>query len=988
MMPRSSWFNSSAAAAVEAPKVNIKTLLAEVDSAIDWTVLKSDRYVTSDYQAHAARLDSLQRFLDTFVVPASGGASSSSGEGAFRLAQPEELLDPSDPFRAPNVLIEVAAKCAALAAAGRSAPSSSCVDAASTAAAEDIKTLVPFPFGEMADKCLLALRLYCTTSPLREALVRAIDSASFVKALLQSLVHLSTKQKCTVLRILGTLTSAQPLYVLELCNSGGFSLLVELERQFGVVGRSADDLSHDVTVLALQIVVDTLKIATRGGPVADKMLTNATVPHSASNGFITQLHSSSQVSIGPSVVTGSSDLPAEPSWQSSYVGHSGAYDRPHFIDLSTLTPSGAAAVHSGGDSVTTKDGADSGSPSFTARGLSMAVSIFNDFLRLTPLSSSWLAAPKNQQSSSKEPELLAGLVDESLYFDLFTVPSYVLEGERRHWSELIGQGSASQGSELSLGMELSGFFDEPSRSRGASRASDGSAGPTLLCSILGLELHAQGAVGWLFDIAETVSDFAAVSSALRGIFELQAEDHVVQKYLLARLKALYSNAVRLLAGAETPAEGHFGSLTALLLSFIVNSCCYREDASSSDHPLHPILPACGALVKNTSMLAVLPELFQAGSTGALAAGSKLVYVLLWSNALNIVTLEEFGVMSAFYLALARVVLSGKLRSSAGSAEEGVTAEMLDVLQLASVITTERDKSCVALLLHLCLALSVGAAERPVGHTLRHTRGGTRCLNCETDAAHYECLHDSCLKGGSYCGLCVDCDTVFHKGSEKRGHVRVPIVADADALASSELLVSSNKYCSAAAMECHNYIAEAGMGRTRGWRESGDMPQLLSLLRCLGTSVDDRRARGWLQLQELMKPLLLVFRRSLLPWSVDADPTVSEQMPLDVEDSELRRQIVSQLVQLVPRVLLDVASPQRQQSEAARYLQEQRTDMLQAFRAYGGDALLVFLLLEQPPVARAVPRTALSSAERQFITWILREALLCSIEAGAHPEGSE
>ena len=992
MIPRTSWFNSSAAAA-EASKATLRALFAE-DASINWAALRQAGEGSFDYPAHVAKLCSLQRFLDAFVVPTSGGALSSSGEREFRLAQPEDLLDLGNPFLVVKVLIEVATTCAVLAAAGSNASSGGGGDAPEAAPGPSPQGA--FSFDEMSDKCLLALKLCCTRNPMREALVRAIDSKRFIDALLQSLQHLAPKQKCVVLTVLGSLTSAQPMFVLELCNGCGFSLLVDLERRCGVASSGSsgadgdeDDVGHDVTVLALQIITDTLRAVTKGRVETDKLHARTAATSPASSDLAAQIHSGSQVGVGRTAVTVSSDTHSDPSWQSAHIGHSGSYDRPHVVELSALVPIGGAAgaTYGGGEpAVKGRAGSSDGGSSLTSRGLSMAVSFFNDFLRLTPLSASWLVSAKQQQSSGKEPELPAGLADDSLYFELFSVPAKVLEDERKHWSDW----SAVRDSEPPLGLELPGFSDELPRSRASSRAADGPAAFTPLWSILATELHSQGAVEWLFDTAESTGDAAAASSALRGIFELQAEDSVAQKLLLTRQKTLCTNLVLLLS-ATAPAGAPFSSLVALLLSFIVESCCYREDTAAADCPLLPALPVCGSLVRNTAILAVIPELLRAGSEGALAAGCQVLYALLWSNALNIVTLEEFGVMPAFYSTLARIVTSGlpsqgRAPRSLASAQQAM-GDMLDVLQLAAVITTERDKSCVTLLLHLSLVLSLDLECPRSAH--RRSERAARCFNCETEAAHFECLHDTCLKGGSYCGLCTDCDAVFHKGSEKRGHVRAPIVADADALASAELLAGANRYCASAAAECHLFLVEASATRAHSGRE-GSAGLLLSMLRCLCASLDDRRARGLPQLQELMAPLLLVFRRSLLlPWPTGADPPM-DQLPLDEEEREassstVKRLIVSQLVQLVPRVLLDVAAPLRQQAEVARYSAEQRKDVLKAFRTHGGDSVLAFLLLEQSGAART--RTVVSSAERQFIAWTLREALLCSIESGEGEPGA-
>ena len=52
----------------------------------------------------------------------------------------------------------------------------------------------------------------------------------------------------------------------------------------------------------------------------------------------------------------------------------------------------------------------------------------------------------------------------------------------------------------------------------------------------------------------------------------------------------------------------------------------------------------------------------------------------------------------------------------------------------------------------------------------------KCYNCETELARYECLDPSCARDTCVlCGLCDDCDKVFHKASSKRCHVRLPVV---------------------------------------------------------------------------------------------------------------------------------------------------------------------------------------------------------------------
>ena len=62
----------------------------------------------------------------------------------------------------------------------------------------------------------------------------------------------------------------------------------------------------------------------------------------------------------------------------------------------------------------------------------------------------------------------------------------------------------------------------------------------------------------------------------------------------------------------------------------------------------------------------------------------------------------------------------------------------------------------------------------------------KCHNCESECSAFECLHErfgsrycvlfylsSCCSDGVY-QLCRECDRVFHKSSNKRNHIRLPM----------------------------------------------------------------------------------------------------------------------------------------------------------------------------------------------------------------------
>ncbi len=169
-----------------------------------------------------------------------------------------------------------------------------------------------------------------------------------------------------------------------------------------------------------------------------------------------------------------------------------------------------------------------------------------------------------------------------------------------------------------------------------------------------------------------------------------------------------------------------------------------------------------------------------------------IYIILITNPLNIVALEQQGLVEAIvyhFTTLCSDIVSIYVENPLVLK---LAVDILQTIQLIAVISSEKDSNILGLLSSITMSLAATVTGNllayviPPGINFFFELGNVypdsvltperKCYNCETELARYECLDPSCLRDTCVlCGLCDECDKVFHKASSKRCHVRLPVV---------------------------------------------------------------------------------------------------------------------------------------------------------------------------------------------------------------------
>jgi len=403
-----------------------------------------------------------------------------------------------------------------------------------------------------------------------------------------------------------------------------------------------------------------------------------------------------------------------------------------------------------------------------------------------------------------------------------------------------------------------------------------------------------------------------------------------------------------------------------------------------------------SIVSNIYSMVILKNLIESDNYTLILMVVRIISSLLKMNPINVIALEESKVIYSlteklvFFISDTNYIVKEYF-------DLELFVEILSILQIVSVATSNRDNDITELLCQIILYISYSSQYQC---SQISTVDNQRCSNCEMENAMFECIHDTCIKDRC-AGLCFECDKVFHKASAKRSHIRLPSMK-------GRLNACMEKFRHPIRHVCFLPELLATNLQQRNSQES----LLLIFISGLCGLLDDRASRNQDVIPFILESILLAFRRIvILPVSSESinivqfrkisqvlDPMnniFSEEYTMGISDHlingiVMRRILVSSLVSLltrsvfpyihIPFFLNDVDTAKKNLDTS---------QVISTFRSYGGDALLAHLLLHKTSTItnEITTQSILMDSEKQLIIWFLRELLVTTIEVNqAHSEG--
>ena len=377
---------------------------------------------------------------------------------------------------------------------------------------------------------------------------------------------------------------------------------------------------------------------------------------------------------------------------------------------------------------------------------------------------------------------------------------------------------------------------------------------------------------------------------------------------------------------------------------------------------------------------------------------KLIRALLLASPSNVCAIEEAGIIKCFLQVLASHVIVRET-NNVNAAMRGTSIdsliEVITLLRHFAMIVAPRD--------HLTLRSLVSILSLYIDQScpMKSSNGIIPCCNCEVEDALLQCYDASCIDDHMAC-LCAECDAVFHKATSKRCHIRVPIdpafCGNCSSAGNENYTVDIDEGCIDQNVLCIILAGVRGMiddRRTRNLAVDGDIFDELihAMTQFVLSSLRKSRSR---EVSDSRIIDLVESRTDTSASSSDATVSRTGLSPPGDNISSSPRLVVILMMQCIARfVIVDLAGewetlsgsnssllfssanfgpgdasvmcdPSCTRAELARRINK--------VQSLAFDALLVHLIVDQSH------RVPLLPSDKQFALWMLRESIVCAVQA--------
>jgi hypothetical protein len=668
--------------------------------------------------------------------------------------------------------------------------------------------------------------------------------------------------------------------------------------------------------------------------------------------------------------------------------------------------------------------------SLAAKGLNLAANVIGEILKLAPISSNWTKG--DDAFFMKEKETSDD--DIASQIELIAVPADTLADEGQRIDGLLSSLYKPDMQDIEnniIDPAAINIVGNPPARDSESGAPPASKRSSLLLkdrdvNQISMAVIDQGGLEFVMDTMPifTMRRQALVALAFCRLLLLKNDAFHITFYkqngyeiLSSMLRTSLLSDSGATAGQEAPVDVDLPSFHAKLIRALV-------ELVSDENVVQ--LDARGAFVKSTGVgnplaFRLLALLVQSKIETLLAVAVRAAFTFLKASALHVVAMERMGLVGDLCEVLVYLVLDpGALLmlrlEDYNFVVEGceMVGDIVLLVQHVAVALSCRDISILSLLTSI-LYIKCATAWLRSGN-LPPARDIYRCQNCEDDAV-FDCIHEACLAERKF-RFCRECDRVFHKPLLKRAHIRTVVNDRLNSDVADSLQVFQTQFTSPGFDVVAKY-ASCGLGTAATTNAD---PLLCIILAAVRGILDDRRCR--LQaVPVLFLQCYLVALKNMVccepvgkshveggctDWaqladcrhdtysikfdSVHAVENLSDEMrPPEDSQSSTRRCLLSLFLQCIGRLLLiDKTTPvvrmTVQDNSLIGSCKSERQALIEVFRKFGGDALLTHLLLPDfgSSVSRpfVTSRIQVTSYDRHYIAWILRETVVTAIEASS------